>query len=56
MPPNNTTTADRCRGVLVGLAAGDRIGGPVRMAVRLAESLTARNGFAPPDVLDRYLQ
>ena len=27
------TTADRCRGVLIGLAAGDRIGGPVRMAV-----------------------
>ena len=34
-----TTAADRCRGVLIGLAAGDKIGGPSRMAVRLAESL-----------------
>src|SRR5262245_11108043 len=36
---NETTTADRCRGVLLGLAAGDRNGGPICMAVRLAESL-----------------
>lgn len=33
---------DRCGGVLLGLAAGDRNGGPIQMAVRLAESLVAR--------------
>ena len=38
---------DRCRGVLVGPAAGDRIGGPIRMAVRLAESLLDCGGFDP---------
>ena len=36
-----TTAEDRCRGVLVGVAAGDRIGGPIRMALRLAESLAS---------------
>jgi ADP-ribosylglycohydrolase len=46
---------DRCRGVLLGLAAGDRNGGPVRMAVRLAESLAARCGFDADDVLARYV-
>ena len=46
---------DRCRGVLVGLAVGDRIGGPIRMAVRLAESLLDCGGFHPADILKRYL-
>jgi ADP-ribosylglycohydrolase len=46
---------DRCRGVLLGLAAGDRNGGPVRMALRLAESLLARGDFDPADVLRRYV-
>jgi hypothetical protein len=50
-----TAAEDRCRGVLVGLAAGDKIGGPIRMAVRLAESLIACNGFNPSDILERYL-
>jgi ADP-ribosylglycohydrolase len=45
---------DRCRGVLVGLAAGDKIGGPIRMAVRLAESLIECR-FNPADILNRYL-
>ena len=31
------TAGDRCRGVLVGLAAGDLNGGPTRMALRLAD-------------------
>jgi ADP-ribosylglycohydrolase len=48
--------ADRCRGVLVGLAAGDRNGGPIRMAVRLAESLLDCGGFDPADILGRYLR
>jgi ADP-ribosylglycohydrolase len=52
---NETTTADRCRGVLLGLAAGDRNGGPIRMAVRLAESLLECGGFDPADILERYL-
>ncbi len=51
----DVTPKDRCRGVLLGLAAGDRIGGPIRMALHLAESLLACGGFDPSDVLDRYL-
>ncbi len=47
--------ADRCQGVLVGLAAGDRNGGPIRMAVRLAESLLDCGYFAPANILERYL-
>jgi len=47
---------DRCRGVLLGLAAGDRNGGPVRMAVRLAEGLAERGALDPADVLGRYLR
>jgi ADP-ribosylglycohydrolase len=52
---DTATAEDRCRGVLVGLAAGDRIGGPIRMAVRLAESLLDCGGFNPADILNRYL-
>lgn len=52
---SDTTAIDRCRGVLIGLAAGDQIGGPIRMAVRLAESLLACGGFNALDILDRYL-
>src|SRR5215213_11389455 len=46
---------DRVRGVLLGLAAGDLIGGPLRMAVWLAESLVERRRFDPDDILGRYL-
>jgi ADP-ribosylglycohydrolase len=52
---SDTSAEDRCRGVLVGLAAGDRIGGPIRMAVRLAESLIDCGGFDAADILERYL-
>ena len=34
--------------MLVGLAAGDRIGGPIRMAVRLAESLAGHAAASTP--------
>ena len=51
----NSLVEDRCRGVLIGLAAGDRIGGPIRMAVRLAESLIDCGRFDPSDILNRYL-
>jgi ADP-ribosylglycohydrolase len=46
---------NRVRGVLLGLAAGDRNDGPIRMAVRLAESLSERWRFDPEDILARYL-
>ena len=52
---SDITAEDRCRGVLIGLAAGDRIGGPIRMAVRLAESLLDCGGFNPSKILERYL-
>jgi ADP-ribosyl-[dinitrogen reductase] hydrolase len=55
MATSSNSSADRCRGVLVGLAAGDRNGGPIRMAVRLAESLLACGGFDLADILNRYL-
>lgn len=47
---------DNVEGILFGLAAGDRNGGPVRMAVRLAESLVERRSLDPDDVGRRYLQ
>jgi ADP-ribosylglycohydrolase len=52
---DTTTAEDRCWGVLIGLAAGDKIGGPIRMAMRLAESLVACGGFNAADILQRYL-
>lgn len=45
---------DRVVGVLLGLAAGDRIGGPVRMAVRVAESLCDNSGVDVSDIGVRY--
>src|SRR5881275_1273176 len=53
---SDTTAADRCRGVLPGLAAGDRNGGPIRMAVRLAESLLELGQFDPTDIVRRFLR
>jgi hypothetical protein len=52
---SDTTTRDRCQGVLVRLAAGDRNGGPIRMAVRLAESLLDYGNFDSAGILERYL-
>lgn len=46
---------DRIVGVLLGLAAGDRIGGPVRMALRVAESLRERGGLDAADIGRRYV-
>ena len=48
---NQTTIEDRCRGVLIGLAAGHRIGGPIPMASLLAESLLNCSGFNPAEIL-----
>jgi ADP-ribosylglycohydrolase len=50
-----TINQDRIRGCLLGLAAGDRIGGPIQMALTLGESLAARQGFDPEDIGQRYL-
>ncbi len=47
---------DRVVGVLFGLAAGDRIGGPVRMALSVAESLRDRGTFDRDDIGARYLK
>ena len=47
-------TRDRVRGVLLGLAAGDRNGGPICMALELADSLIATGHFDRNDVLGRY--
>jgi ADP-ribosyl-[dinitrogen reductase] hydrolase len=47
---------DRVTGVLLGLAAGDRIGGPVRMALELADGLRVRGDFDRDDIRARYLQ
>jgi ADP-ribosylglycohydrolase len=51
----NDLAEDRCQGVLIGLAAGDQIGGPIRMALCLAESVLDCGGFDPSDVLKHYL-
>lgn len=45
----------RVAGVLLGLAAGDQIGGPVRMALRLGQSLVHCGGFSQDDLTARYL-
>eukprot|EP01119_Soliformovum_irregulare_P004473 TRINITY_DN1548_c0_g1_i2.p1 TRINITY_DN1548_c0_g1~~TRINITY_DN1548_c0_g1_i2.p1 ORF type:complete len:619 (-),score=107.50 TRINITY_DN1548_c0_g1_i2:889-2745(-) len=45
---------DRALGILLGLAAGDRNGGPIRMVCRLGESLVAHNGYDRKDVIERY--
>lgn len=56
MKSTQTTKPDRVMGLLYGLAAGDQNGGPIRMALRLAESLADRQAFDPEDVLSRYLE
>jgi hypothetical protein len=48
---SQTTIEDRRRGGLIGVAAGDRIGGPVRVALLLAESLLNCGGFNPAEIV-----
>jgi len=45
----------RVAGVLVGLAAGDDIGGRTEISLRLARSLAALQRYDPRDVFRRYL-
>lgn len=47
--------ADRIAGCLYGLAAGDRNGGPLRMALLLGESLVDLQRFDEADIACRYL-
>ena len=47
---------DRVEGILLGLAAGDRNGGPIRMAVRLAESLADSGTVDVRDIAARYME
>jgi len=54
MRTSDDVARDRVRGTLIGLAAGDRNGGPIRIAVRLAESLAERKSFDAEDVFERY--
>ena len=46
---------DSIEGILLGLAAGDRNGGPIRMAVRIAESLVETRRIDVDDIGARYL-
>lgn len=48
------TIQDRVAGILLGLAAGDRIGGPLRMVLCLAESLLNQRKFDSQHVFDTY--
>lgn len=54
-PADSLLFRERIEGVLLGLRAGDRNGGPVRMALKLAESLADCGSFQIDDVWDRYL-
>lgn len=47
---------DRISGVLFGLAAGDQIGGPIRMALIVAESVHERGQVDHADLQRRYLE
>lgn len=47
---------DRIIGILLGLAAGDMIGGPARLAYRVALSLVEHRQFSASDILARYVE
>lgn len=46
---------DRIKGAWLGLAAGDRIGGPLRMALCLGETLLEKQAFDEDAILHNYL-
>ena len=46
---------DRVSGLLLGLTAGDKNGGPMRMALRLVESLAKCESLQMEDLEERYL-
>ena len=47
---------DKAAGILIGLAAGDLIGGPVSMAVTLSECLYTHRKFDVSLIGDAYLR
>ena len=47
---------DKQEGILFGLAAGDRIGGPIRMAIQLSESLISQRAFDLNHIGATYLK
>eukprot|EP00927_Polykrikos_kofoidii_P036513 TRINITY_DN30838_c0_g1_i1.p1 TRINITY_DN30838_c0_g1~~TRINITY_DN30838_c0_g1_i1.p1 ORF type:complete len:300 (-),score=52.48 TRINITY_DN30838_c0_g1_i1:30-929(-) len=46
--------SDRCHGLLLGLAAGDRNGGPIQMALTLGEQLAQDGAYNPVAVFEAY--
>ncbi len=54
MPALTTIDPARVESALMGLAAGDRIGGPTAMALALGECLVSIRGFDPDKVLEAY--
>jgi ADP-ribosyl-[dinitrogen reductase] hydrolase len=46
---------DRAKGVLIGLAAGDKNLGPIEMSLMVAESLIAKQEYDLADITDRWL-
>jgi ADP-ribosylglycohydrolase len=47
--------SERIKGAWLGLAAGDRIGGPLRMALCLGETLLSHTAYNHEAILDNYL-
>lgn len=56
MTQHNNHAAHRAAGVLLGLAAGDRNGGPTQMAVRLAEVILEKQGYHISESAESYLR
>lgn len=54
--PRATALLERVTGTLIGLAAGDRIGGPLQFALRLGESVLEQSRYDRGDVFQRYLE
>lgn len=50
------STYERAIGAIFGLVAGDRIGGPTRMALLFGASLCRKKGYSSTDVLESYLR
>lgn len=46
---------DRVCGCLLGIAAGDHNGGPIQMALHLAQSLIENKSFQREDIFKKYL-
>jgi len=47
-------TEDKIKGLLFGLAAGDQIGGPIRMALQLSRALLDSDEFNEKNILRHY--